>query len=250
MNDNPYVPSKFVKHICDLETIPKDSSLVIKVGYVTKDAFIAKGMGSAEGGQWKPAKPDDERFLGEPDSINRSKSLGKRGGYDRETKIGYDGKASRERHHTDHDNPKAHSNPHDHEIDWSNGYPKSGSQINYPDGNAPEFKNFKEIKYMSKIIGQNNSEDNRFKTISDFKWCVNNGGEVEFEYNKRVFGIFPFQKRTPESKQQILICEKFVDNQEETEKYYNTADDALEFMIGNVRLRDVVTEIIVWDRTI
>lgn len=25
-------------------------------------------------------------------------------------------------------------------------------------------------------------ELNRFKTISDFKWCVNCGGEIEFEW--------------------------------------------------------------------
>lgn len=28
-----------------------------------------KGGGSAYGGKWKPSKPDDERFLGEPGSI-------------------------------------------------------------------------------------------------------------------------------------------------------------------------------------
>ena len=28
-----------------------------------------KGMGSAFGGEWKPKKPEDERFLGEPGII-------------------------------------------------------------------------------------------------------------------------------------------------------------------------------------
>ena len=58
------------------------------------------------------------------------------------------------------------------------------------------------------------------------------------------------QKRNPESEYQILICELFVDNQEETEKWYDTADDVLEYMIDGVRLRDVITEVTVWDRTI
>jgi len=31
-----------------------------------------------------------------------------------------------------------------------------------------------------KIIPQNSAEQNRFKTISDFKWCMERGGEVEF----------------------------------------------------------------------
>ena len=106
------------------------------------------------------------------------------------------------------------------------------------------------MKFMSKTIGRNRLEENRFKTISDFKQCVNRGGEIEFEYHERVFGIFPLLKQNPESEYQILICEKFVDNQAETEKWYDTADDVLEYMIDGVRLRDVITEVIVWDRTI
>jgi len=250
MNDDPYVPSKFAKYICGLEPLPENRGIVIKDGHIPSSYEMLKGMGSAYGGEWQPAKEEDERFLGEPGDVNKSRTGGKRGGYDRETKIGDDGKASRERHHTDHDSPTKHSDPHDHDIDWSNGFPKPGSPINYPDGNTPEFKSFKEMKFMSKIIGINSSEENRFKTISDFKWCVNGGGEIEFEYNDRVFGIFPKLKRSPYSEQQMLICEKFVDNQEETEKWCDNADEVLEYMIGDIRLRDVITEVMVWDRTI
>ena len=32
--------------------------------------LIGKGGGSAYGGAWKPSKPDDGRFIGEPGSIN------------------------------------------------------------------------------------------------------------------------------------------------------------------------------------
>lgn len=249
MNDDPYVPSKYAKYICGAEPRPENFDIVIKTGKVLSDYEI-KGMGSAYGGEWQPAKEDDERFLGAPGEVNKSRTGGKRGGYDRETKIGEDGKASRERHHTDHDNPTKHSDPHDHDIDWSNGFPKLGPQINYFDGNIPTFKRSKVMKFMPKIIGINSPEENRFKTISDFKWCVNGGGEIEFEYNERVFGIFPLQKRNPETDYQILICEKFVDNQEETEKWCDTADEVLEYMIDGVRLRDIITEVIVWDRTI
>ena len=103
---------------------------------------------------------------------------------------------------------------------------------------------------MSKFIGVNSLEDNRFKTISDFKWCINGGGEVELEYNNRVFGVFPKQHQDTGSHEQILIVEKFVENQDETEKWCDTADEVLEYMIDGVRLRDVITEVIVWDRTI
>ena len=248
MNDDPYVPSKYVKYICGTEPWPEDCDIIIKsTGHILSDYEI-KGMGSAYGGKWRPSKPEDERFLGEPGDINKSRTDGKRGGYDRETKIGEDGRATKERHHTDHDNPRAHTDPHDHDIDWSNGYPKPGPPINYPDG-APEFKAY-EVKFMSKIIEKNSLEDNRFKTISDFKWCVNSGGEIEFEYNDRVFGIFPKLKRTSESGMQMLICEKFVDNQQKTEKWCEDVDEILEYMIDGERLRDIITKVEVTDRTI
>lgn len=48
-----------------------------------------------------------------------------------------------ERHYTDHNQPLAHTNPHDHEIDWIKGYPHLNSHINYPDGNVPKFKIYK-----------------------------------------------------------------------------------------------------------
>lgn len=147
-----------------------------------------KGMGSAYGGEWKPNKPEDERFLGRPGEIKRTQSRGKRGGYPRDTRIGEDGRAERERHYTDHDSPGKHSSPHDHEMDWSKGFPDPGNSINYP-GGAPEFKGY-EMRYtMSDVIGPNSLEENRFKTIGDFKWCVTHGGEVELEYRDKVYGI-------------------------------------------------------------
>ena len=69
--------------------------------------------------------PDkDKRLYGEPGTTNVE-------GY-KETEIGEDGRATRERHNTDHGNPQKHSNPHDHEITWGNdGKPHFGPQINY-----------------------------------------------------------------------------------------------------------------------
>ena len=94
---------------------------------------------------------------------------------------------------------------------------------------------------MRYMIGANTPEDNRFKTISDFKWCIEGGGEVEFCMGKRVFGIFPKIKRTPEAPTQIVICEKYVENQEATELWYNTADESLEYLIDGISLRDIIT---------
>lgn len=87
-----------------------------------------KGGGSAYGGKWKPSKPDDERFLGEPGSINRTAD---RNGDLRETKIGADGRAVKKRHYSNHGNPKQHSIPHDHNIVWEGNRPNWGKAENY-----------------------------------------------------------------------------------------------------------------------
>ena len=214
------------------------------------DVPLTKGGGSAYGGKWKPAKTEDERFLGKPGEIKQTHSAGKRGGYDRETKIGDDGRAVMERHHTDHDTPSVHSDPHDHIIDWSGGFPKPGPPINYPNG-APEFKRFGGIRQMA-YAGTNSLEENRFKTISDFKWCVNCGGEIQFEWKGLVYGIFPKLQKTPDAPLQMLISQVHIDPEDmaASEKWCDTADDVLEYMVSGDRLRDVITQVTVWDRTI
>lgn len=54
-------------------------------------------------------------------------------GYHKERWYGPDGRAIKDRHHTDHNNPKHHTNPHDHDWDWSDpGRPKLGSTYPSP----------------------------------------------------------------------------------------------------------------------
>lgn len=78
LNNDSYAPSKYVKYICGEKPIPVASNLIIKSGYVVNEndgdynSIIQTGMGSAYGGQWKPAKLEDERFLGEPGEIKIS----------------------------------------------------------------------------------------------------------------------------------------------------------------------------------
>ena len=69
-------------------------------------------------------KNKDERLTGEPGEIKRE-------GY-KETFIGPDGRAIREKHWTDHGNSKKPTNPHEHEILWDvNGNPVFGPPQNY-----------------------------------------------------------------------------------------------------------------------
>lgn len=164
---------------------------------IKKTGYICKGGGSAYGGSWKPKKPDDEKFLGKPNTIKETIRENKHGGYKCLIKYGSDGRAVIERHMTDHSMPKWHSNPHDHPIDWSKGFPDMRSHVNYEDENIPEFKGFntikggiKQMEYKDQPINPNyNPDDDKFETLGEFKFYLARGFNVGFEYNGVEYGI-------------------------------------------------------------
>lgn len=226
--------------------LPKEDLDCYKIGGAIQSKYdimelyrIGKGGGSAYGGGWKPSpnKPDDQRLIGVPNSVNTNGT--------NQTHIGYDGKADVERHNTDHDKPWAHSNPHDHRIDWSNGYPQFSKPINYGSG-APAFEDVYGggKSYMSnhdgKLIPQNSTEQNRFVNISDFKWCMRCGGEVEFVWDGITYSVTHYNDN-------IAISHS---RRQDTEMQRKTADEILEYMVGEDRLRDVITQVTVLYRTI
>ena len=129
------------------------------------------------------------------------------------------------------------------------GFPHLGLPINYP-GGAPEFKCYERQKRMDSYIRPNTVEEKRFETISDFKWCVNCGGEVQFEWHGKIFGIWPKLRKTPEFPLQMLISQVLVDNMGATEKWCDNADEVLEYIIDGERLRDIITKVEVTDRTL
>ena len=209
-----------------------------------------KGGGSAYGGKWcpNPNKPEDSRYIESPGEIKTTY----KNGYRIDTKIGSTGKAETERHYTDHHRPDKHTIPHDHKIKWDNPaeYPDPQPPINYPDG-APEFKNCGGYFSMKNtIVPANTPEQNRFTTISDFKDCMRWGGEVEFVWKGKHYGVFARLKKTPSSPVQILISQIRVENYLDTEKWCDTPDEVLEYMVGPDRLRDVITQVTVLDRSI
>ncbi len=77
------------------------------------------------------------------------------------------------------DTLKFTQNPHDHEITWDNNFPSFGKYINYPDG-APEFKGFFRGGYHSMTNIVKGFPEYSFESISDFKWSMKCGGEVQF----------------------------------------------------------------------
>ena len=80
--------SKYAKYLTGQLSPVKSRAILIKRGYVFPQQE-EKGMGSAYGGEWKPKKPDDERFIGKPGEIKTTKD---KNGNLRLTKIGEDGK--------------------------------------------------------------------------------------------------------------------------------------------------------------
>lgn len=81
-------------------------------------------------------------------------------------------------------------------------------------------------------------------------WCMQSGGEVQFEWHGKVFGIWPKLHKTPESPFQILISQVLIDKMEATEKWCDSADEVLEYIIDGDRLRGIITKVDVTDRTI
>ena len=83
-------------------------------------------------------------------------------------------------------------------------------------------------------------EESRFKTIDDFRWAVGNGAEVLFEWDNKYYSI-----THPDGI--ISVCEG--DKYSEA-KDYETVDEALEYMVDGQKLREVITKVKVFDRTI
>lgn len=217
--------------------------------------YSLKGSGSAYGGKWKPKKTKDERFLGKPGEI---KETFDKNGERRLTKIGDDGRATKERHFSFHNRPDKHTNPHDHMINWdpNRGNPLPQRPINYPD-EVPEFKYYREVNTQMKVnknIVKN--EEDQFKTISEFKWCVDCGGEVEFQWKGKSYSITHPDGRInigegyyikDGKNYNVLSNEPCIDIEG---MWGDTADDILEYIVGGDRLRDVITQVEVVVRTI
>lgn len=195
-----------------------------------------KGGGSASGGKWIPKKEAHKRLVGTPNTIN---TYTFENGDVFLTKIGDDGYAVLERHCTTHNREHTgHTNPHDHIIDWSNGYPVWILLANYPDGNAPEFKHYERTDKMNYFA---NSTELQFESISDFKWCMRCGGEVEFIWNGKMYGI------GHEQDGKIVFYEA---NNTASEVFCNSSDEVLNIMLGKFKLREIITEINVTVRSI
>lgn len=218
------------------ETNNLSKGFFVKKTFTTTFEPLHKGGGSASGQssgnpkpKWQPKNEDAKRFLGKPGEIKETVD---KNGERRLTKIGKDGKAEKERHFSDHKRPDKHSNPHDHEIDWSNGYPNPQSPINYPNGKIPEFKSFKGVYMYTK--NEHILKYPNYKNMEEFKESLVIGKEIEIRWKNIDYTIEYEQNKT------FSICEAY---KPETENCFKSTDELLEFKLktGEV-LKDIILQ--------
>ena len=84
--------------------------------------------------------------------------------------------------------------------------------------------------------------NDNFVSIGDFERSLSWGAEIEFEWKGVLYGVIRYGT---DHKITIYQC-----GHPETEKVCETAEEALEYMVGEDRLRDVITQVRVVERTI
>ena len=106
--------------------------------------------------------------------------------------------------------------------------------------------------HVDKVIADlvYDEEAMRFKTISEFKDCVKRGAEIVIEWNGIEYGIFtvPINQRK-DSKIHYISRFGNAEVHRATVLYAETPDEILEYMVGENRLRDVITKVYVNERT-
>ena len=87
----------------------------------------------------------------------------------------------------------------------------------------------------------NSPEDDRFKSIADFKDCIQRGGEIEMEWKGVHFGIIRYGVDNK--------ITAYLWDQEGTDCVFDSADDALEYRVTGDRLGDIITQATVLSRS-
>ncbi len=94
-------------------------------------------------------------------------------------------------------------------------------------------------------------DDLKFESISDFKWCMKRGGEVQFIWKGITYCCFGCLIPKDDSQAKMFIAQSGpAEKTSWTEKWCDTADELLEYMVGSDCLRDVITQVAVIERTI
>ena len=73
----------------------------------------------------------------------------------------------------------------------------------------------------------------KFEDLDDFRDSLLHGREIVFEYNGKEYGIFLFDDGIYAARSEHY----------ETEKVYQTPDEALEYTIDGVKIKDIITTV-------
>lgn len=80
----------------------------------------------------------------------------------------------------------------------------------------------------------------QFESISDFKFSLIHGREIEFRWNGVDYGAF----HEGVGDKSFLLCESYKKN---TDAYFHSADELLDFVIQGKKLREIITNIeVLW----
>ena len=86
----------------------------------------------------------------------------------------------------------------------------------------------------------NYSKCSKFEDLDDFRDSLLRGREIVFKYKGKEYGIFLFDDG-------IYVAQSYHD---ETEKVYQTPDEALEYTIDGTKIRDIITTVEIVHRSI
>ena len=104
---------------------------------------------------------------------------------------------------------------------------------------------------MTPWVGTNSFEDDRFRSAADFADCMHRGGEVQFEWKGVLYCCFGCVEPEPGARTRMVISQAgSAELNARTEMWADTPDGILEYTVGGDRLRDVITQVKVWERTI
>lgn len=82
---------------------------------------------------------------------------------------------------------------------------------------------------------------NRFVSLYDFTDSLNRGGEIQFDWNGKSYSL------TPCSNNEFAFHEA---NKPDTEIMCKDTDEVLELIVDGQKLREIITKVVVTERTI
>ncbi len=121
------------------------------------------------------------------------------------------------------------------------GFPDPKTKIDYFDVPVPEFKIYRKGENKMQNLIEYSYDDNKFESISDFKWSLIHGSEIVFDWKENSYGIFR------NSDKRFSFSQA---NNQESEVICKSPDEILDIIIDGQKLREFITEVTVTHRNL